>query len=54
VSIIPGAEISQIADDSPPRPGGSKVQLLKGNDYLRVWINRGGTHYLIHLPAATT
>jgi hypothetical protein len=54
VSIIPGTEISQIADDSPPRAGGSKVQMLKGNDYIRVWINRGGTHYLIHLPAATT
>lgn len=54
VSIVPSTEISQIADDSPPRAGGSKVQMLKGNDYLRVWINRGGTHYLIHLPAATT
>ena len=28
----------------------SKVQMLKGNDYLRVWINKGGNHYLIHLP----
>ena len=24
--------------------------MLKGNDYLRVWINKGGNHYLIHLP----
>lgn len=54
VSIVPSAEIAQVADDSPPRPGGNKVQLLKGNDYLRVWINRAGTHYLIHLPATTT
>ena len=54
VSIVPAAEISPVAEDSPPRAGGSKVQMLKGNDYLRVWINRGGTHYLIHLPAATT
>ena len=30
--------------------GGVKVELLKGNDYLRIWINRGGTHYFIHLP----
>jgi hypothetical protein len=54
VSIVPSAEIAQVADDSPPRPGGNKVQLLKGNDYLRVWINRGGTHYLIHLPTSAT
>lgn len=53
VSIVPSAEIKQVAEDAPPRPGGNKVQLLKGNDYLRVWINRGGTHYLIHLPTAT-
>jgi hypothetical protein len=54
VTIVPGAEIQQVADGRPPRPGASKVELLKGGDYLRVWINRGGTHYLIHLPVATT
>lgn len=53
VSIVPQAEIGQVAEGRPPRPGGSKVELLKGNDYLRVWINRGGTHYLIHLPTAS-
>jgi hypothetical protein len=56
VSIVPQGEIQQVAQTSPPRSGGSKVELLKGNDYLRVWVNRGGTHYLIHLPtgAATS
>ncbi len=32
-----------------PRAGTAKVQLLKGGDYVRVWVNSGGTHYLIHL-----
>ena len=32
--------------------GGSKVEMLKGNDYLRVWINRAGVSYLIHMPPA--
>ncbi|MGE5816153.1 MAG: hypothetical protein ACM36C_16810 [Acidobacteriota bacterium] len=57
VSIVPGDEIAKVADGKPPKPGASSVELLKGNDYLRVWINKGGTHYLIHLPtgaAATT
>ena len=40
--------------DAPPPAGGSKVQLLKGNDYVRVWINKGGNHYLIHLPTGAT
>ncbi len=50
VSIVPQADIGQVAKGKPPRPGASKVELLKGNDYLRVWINKGGSHYLIHLP----
>ena len=50
-TLVASAEVGPIAKgDKPPASGGSKVELLKGNDYLRVWINRGGTHYLIHLP----
>lgn len=50
VSIVPQAEFKLVAKDPPPPSGGSKVQVLKGNDYLRVWLNRGGNHYLIHFP----
>ena len=50
VSIVPQAEIKMVVKDTPPASGASKVQVLKGNDYLRVWINRGGNHYLIHFP----
>ena len=54
VSIVPAAEAKVVAKDAPPAAGGSKVQLLKGNEYVRVWINRGGNHYLIHLPTGAT
>ena len=50
VSIVPQAEAKTVAKDAPPPSGGSKVQTLKGNEYVRVWINKGGNHYLIHLP----
>ena len=50
VSIVPQAEIKMVVKDAPPASGGSKVQVLKGNEYLRVWINRTGNHYLIHMP----
>lgn len=50
VSIVPESEIKMVVKDAPPASGGSKVQMLRGNEYLRVWINRGGNHYLIHLP----
>ena len=52
VSIVPQNEIKMVVKDTPPAAGGSRVQLLKGNDYLRVWINKGGNHYLIHFPVA--
>ena len=26
------------------------VETPRGNEYIRVWINRAGNHYLIHLP----
>ena len=50
VSIVPQAEVGAVVKDAPPASGGSKVQMLRGNDYLRVWISRGGNHFLIHLP----
>ena len=53
VSIVPAAEVKTVAKDAPPRAGGSKVQMLRGNEYLRVWFNKGGTHYLIHLATGT-
>jgi hypothetical protein len=53
VSIVPAAEAKLVAKDAPPGAGSSKVQMLRGNDYLRVWINRGGNHFLVHLPVST-
>jgi len=52
VTIVPQADISKVQKDTPPRPNASKVETLKGGDYVRVWINKGGTHYLVHLPTA--
>ena len=55
VSIVPASELK----DLQPGPSGatqaragSRVEMLKGDEYLRVWINRGGVNYLIHMPPA--
>jgi hypothetical protein len=53
-TVIPAAEIDQVAEGPRPRTGSSRVDLLKGDDYVRVWINRGGVNYLIHLPPASS
>lgn len=48
-SVIPSAEVKQVIKGTAPASGGVKVELLKGAEYLRIWANRGGNHYLIHL-----
>jgi hypothetical protein len=57
VSIIPPAEVGQTLEGPDLKAGsapksGSRVDLLKGGDFMRVWISRQGTQYLIHLPVA--
>ncbi len=51
-TVIPSTEIEQVAKSRRPAPGTAKVEKLKGDDYVRVWINRGGTNYIINVPAA--
>lgn len=48
-TVMNADEVRKIAETSIPGPGTSKVQVLKGEEYLRVWINRANTHYLVHL-----
>jgi hypothetical protein len=50
VSIVPQAEVKTVVKDAPPAPGTSKVQMLRGDEYVRVWINKAGNLYLIHMP----
>lgn len=52
VSIVPQSEIKNVTKGSSPAAGRSKVQMLRDNEYVRVWINRGGNHYLVHLVPA--
>jgi len=48
-TVISAADIGKIAKGKKPAANGSQVELLKGGDYYRVWINRGGNNYLINL-----
>ena len=49
-TAVSNADAKEVMKGPRPAAGGSRVELLKGNDYLRVWINRGGMNYIIHLP----
>ncbi len=48
-SVLPAAEAKAVIKGKAPGANTSRVDLLKGGEYLRVWSNRGGSHYLIHL-----
>lgn len=49
--VIPDDEISEVSKSGSLR-NEARVIILKENDYVRVWLNRGGVNYLIHLPPA--
>jgi hypothetical protein len=51
-TVVSNADVGTIVKGPKPANNGVRVDVLKGNDYVRVWINRGGQNYLIHLPAA--
>jgi hypothetical protein len=51
-TVVSSADIASIAKWRKPTANGVHVEILKGNDYLRVWISRSGTHYLINLPTS--
>jgi hypothetical protein len=53
-SVVPQDEIAQVAAaDRIPAAGQARVDVLRGDDYVRIWVNRGGTSYLIHLPTTS-
>jgi len=51
-TVVGKDDIGQIAKGRKPKANGAQVEMLKGGDYWRVWINRGGTNYIINLPPA--
>lgn len=54
-SIVPAAEMKNLQpgpSGAAQTRAGARVEMLKGNEYLRVWINRAGVNYLIHMPPA--
>lgn len=46
-------EIREVAASPGPANNDARVEMLKDREYVRVWLNRGGTNYLIHLLPAS-
>jgi hypothetical protein len=52
-TVIFEGDIDAVAKGRRPGTNSSMVQMLKGGDYWRVWINKDRKHYLINLPPGT-
>lgn len=53
-TVVTGADAKTVLKGKAPAAGSARVDMLKGADYVRVWINKGGSTYLIHLTLATS
>src|SRR5262249_33144075 len=51
--VVDAQDIGQIAKRRRPKENSSSVEMLKGGDYWRVWIKKGGTNYIINMPPAS-
>jgi len=51
-TVISDEDVKTIVKGTGPKANASRVDLLKGGDYVRVWINHGGTNYIINMPPA--
>lgn len=53
-TVVPAKEVAGVAKWNRPPSDTARVDLLRGDDYVRVWFNRNGTHYLINLPTSAS
>jgi hypothetical protein len=50
--VLSADEMSEVAKGPGPALNDLRVDLLKGSEYVRLWLNREGTNYLIYMPVA--
>lgn len=51
-SVVSTEDIGTVAKGPAPKPNACRVDVLKEGEYLRVWMNSGGTHYIVNMPVA--
>jgi len=51
-SVVAPADVKAVAKRTPPSEGLGLVHVLRGSEYVRVWVNHDGAQYLVHLSVA--
>ena len=49
-TVIPDDQAAGVAKGPAPKPNRARVDVLKGGDYVRAWINHASANYLVNLP----
>ena len=50
--VLRDADLPAVGDSARPSTDGVRVEMLKGNEFLRISVKRDGVRYLVHLPVA--
>jgi hypothetical protein len=51
-SVVAPADVKAVAKRTPPAEGRGLVHVLRGAEYVRVWVNHDGAKYLVHLSVS--
>jgi hypothetical protein len=51
-SVVAPADVKAVAKRTPPAEGRGLVHVLRGAEYVRVWVNHDGAQYLVHLSVS--
>jgi hypothetical protein len=47
--VLTGPEAEEVINSPAPADGRHRIDVLREDRYVRLWFNRGGVHYLMHL-----
>jgi len=50
-TVVAPADVKAVAKRTPPAEGSGLVTAI-GSEFVRVWVNHGGSQYLVHLTVA--
>jgi len=53
-TVLVGPDAKTVLKSKPPAVGTARVEMLRNSEFVRVWINKGTSTYLIHLTLATS
>ena len=51
-SVVSTDDIGSVTKGPAPQPNAFRIDALKEGEYLRLWMNSAGMHYIVNMPVA--